>query len=129
MSTFKLTSHRAEVQAELERRVQAAMTRCAGEMEKHAKRTCPVDTGRLRNSVATEVSEGDDSVAAYVGTNVEYAPHVELGTKRMKAQPFLKPAVANHQSAYKRIISSYKEVLNNEEVQERSWHDLRSAER
>ena len=83
MSTFKLTSHRAEVQAELERRVQAAMTRCAGEMEKHAKRTCPVDTGRLRNSVATEVSEGDDSVAAYVGTNVEYAPHVELGTKRI----------------------------------------------
>lgn len=104
MSTFKLTSHRAEVQAELERRVQAAMTRCAGEMEKHAKRTCPVDTGRLRNSVASEVCEGDDSVAAYVGTNVEYAPHVELGTKRMKAQPFLKPAVANHQSAYKRII-------------------------
>lgn len=106
MSGFTLTSHRPEVQAELERRVRNAMTRCAGEMEKHAKRMCPVDTGRLRNSVATEIDEGDDSVSVYVGTNVEYAPHVELGTKRMKAQPFLKPAVSDHQSTYTRIIRS-----------------------
>lgn len=35
-----------------------------------------VDTGRLRNSVS-HARNGDDE---YIGTNVEYAPYVELGT-------------------------------------------------
>lgn len=104
MSSFSMNSHKHEVQEELKRRVENALTRCAGEMEKHAKRNCPVDTGRLRNSVSTEVTSDDDENNVYVGTNVEYAPHVELGTKRAEAQPFLKPAVADHQNAYKRII-------------------------
>lgn len=44
--------------------------------EKYAKEETPVDLGRLRNSM-THIVE-DDSV--YVGTNVEYAKYVELGT-------------------------------------------------
>ena len=60
MSSFSMNSHKREVQEELKRRVENALTRCAGEMEKHAKRNCPVDTGRLRNSVSTEVTSDDD---------------------------------------------------------------------
>lgn len=30
----------------------------------------------------------------YVGTNIDYAPHVEFGTVRSDAQPFLRPALA-----------------------------------
>ena len=37
---------------------------------------CPVDTGRLRDSITSTV-EGDSAV---IGTNVEYAPYVEFGT-------------------------------------------------
>ncbi len=69
-------------------------------MERNAKLACPVDTGRLRNSI----SHTYDKNTAYVGTNVEYAPYVEMGTKNTKAQPYLKPAIADHIREYKNTI-------------------------
>lgn len=68
--------------------------------EGYAKRLCPVDTGRLRNSI----SHTHDENSAYIGTNVEYAPYVEFGTRRQKAQPYLKPAVTEHAKEYKAIV-------------------------
>jgi len=59
------------------------------QVEAEAKRICPVDTGRLRNSIATAK---DKKTTAIVGTNVEYAPYVEFGTHKASAQPFLRPA-------------------------------------
>lgn len=70
--------------------------------EGYAKKLCPVDTGRLRNSI-THVTRPSEK-AVYVGTNVEYAQYVELGTSRAKAQPFLVPAAANHGDTYRRIL-------------------------
>lgn len=61
-----------------------------------------VDTGRLRNSVAWAIL--DDSV--YIGTNVEYAPYVELGTSKMAARPYLRPAVTDHVDKYKAVVRS-----------------------
>ena len=43
-----------------------------------AKRLCPVDTGRLRNSI-THAFLDDRTVI--IGTNVEYAPYVHNGTR------------------------------------------------
>lgn len=58
-------------------------------IEAEAKKLCPVDTGRLRASIATQRL----GPATYgVGTGVEYAPYVEFGTRKMSAQPFLRPA-------------------------------------
>jgi HK97 gp10 family phage protein len=68
--------------------------------EKYAKEIVPVDTGRLRNSITHEVDAKD----VYIGSNVEYAPHVEYGTIHQKAQPFLRPAATEHTSTYKQII-------------------------
>ena len=68
--------------------------------EGYAKKACPVDTGRLRNSITHEVE--DENV--YIGSNVEYAPDVELGTRKQKAKPFLKPAATDHSETYKQII-------------------------
>ena len=70
--------------------------------EGYAKRLCPVDTGRLRNSITNAVVESEKAV--YIGTNVEYAPYVELGTRRQEAQPFLKPAAQDHASEYRQIL-------------------------
>ena len=70
--------------------------------EGYAKRLCPVDTGRLRNSITHVINAGEQAV--YVGTNVEYAPYVELGTSRQKAQPYLRPAAVDHVSEYREII-------------------------
>lgn len=70
--------------------------------ERYAKELCPVDTGRLRNSI----SHARDDSAAYIGTNVEYAAYVELGTSVQKAKPYLRPAAENHSDEYKEIVKT-----------------------
>lgn len=89
---------------EVKRALQSAMAKALEEIgltaEGYAKKACPVDTGRLRNSITHAVVEGEKAV--YIGTNVEYAPYVELGTSRQEAQPFLRPA-ANHPRIYRQI--------------------------
>lgn len=52
-----------------------------------------VITGRLRGSITWK--PGQDALSPYVdvGTNVFYAPFVELGTSRAPAYPFLRPAL------------------------------------
>ena len=61
-------------------------------------------TGNLRNSI----SHAADDQYAYVGTNVEYAPYVEMGTSKYPhPRPFLKPAVENYMSEYQAIFEEY----------------------
>lgn len=72
--------------------------------ERYAANLCPVDTGRLRNSITSTVGSGEK--AAYIGTNVEYAPYVEMGTSRMREQPFLRPAAQNHGAEYRDILEA-----------------------
>lgn len=69
------------------------LTRRALQVDNAAKQLCPVDTGRLRSSINWQIGQDGDGLLAMVGTNVEYAPHVELGTSKMAAQPFLLPAL------------------------------------
>ena len=61
-----------------------------------------VRTGRLRNSISYGVDT--DEPAVYIGSNVEYAPYVERGTSKMRARPFLKPAVENYAGEYKGLL-------------------------
>ena len=100
----KMTSHKDEVLDELDSKVEIALEKIGLRAETHAKRYCPVDTGRLRNSIS-HTQSGD---IAYIGTNVEYAQDVEFGTSKQKPQPYLKPAVTDHVDEYKRIV---KETL------------------
>lgn len=107
-----------------------ALERCGMQAEGYAKDLVPVDTGNLRNSITHKVS--DDAV--YIGSNNEYAAYVELGTGKyaqggrkdpwvyrddegrwhhtdgQRAQPYLKPAVADHKQTYRNII---KDELEN----------------
>jgi len=46
-----------------------------------ARRYAPVDTGRLRASIVPDVRRIGDDVVGIVGTNVDYAPYMELGTR------------------------------------------------
>lgn len=86
----------------IDRALVAALEEVGLAAEGYAKRACPVDTGRLRNSITHIVDEGTRHVV--IGTNVEYAPCVELGTRRQRPQPFLKPAANDHYSTYKGIF-------------------------
>lgn len=53
-----------------------------------AQELCPVDTGFLRDSAFMQISSDD----VEIGFSAEYASYVEFGTRKMQAQPFLRPA-------------------------------------
>lgn len=101
---MRIDSHKKDVLEMLEQRATAAMERCGAEMERHAKQLAPVDTGRLRNSITHETEATGGKFTAIVGTNVEYGPAIELGTSKMAAQPYLKPAATDHTDTLKSII-------------------------
>lgn len=65
----------------------------AQRVERRAKQLAPVDTGRLRSSITSGLAEDGSTVAGLVGTDVDYAVHVEYGTYRMAPQPFMRPAL------------------------------------
>ena len=93
----------------MDKAVEAALTQGGIILERDAVAMVPVDTGRLKGSItwktrehsgqsmtdADAVSRPNRAWVLHVGTNVEYAPHIEYGTVRMKAQPYLRPAL-NH---------------------------------
>ncbi len=60
-----------------------------------------VDTGRFRNSTNYAVKVAEKKVI--LGSNVVYAPFLELGTHRMKARPTLKPTVLEYGDTYKQL--------------------------
>lgn len=64
-----------------------------------------VDIGRLRNSITHAVDERDKSVA--VGTNVSYAPYIELGTSRMGPWSYLRPAAQRHGTEYRQVLEKH----------------------
>ncbi len=104
------------------------LEKCGLVAEGYAKKLCPVDTGNLRNSITHKTELKDNGGDEYIGTNIEYAPYVELGTGKYypggrptpwayqdekgawhwtagnKAQPFLKPAAADHADQYRQIL-------------------------
>ena len=61
---------------------------------KSAKEIVPVDTGALKESITYEV----DGNSVTVGSPLNYSVYVELGTSKMGAQPYLRPAFENNTS-------------------------------
>ena len=58
-----------------------------------AKIFSPVDTGRLRASITPEVIADEKMIQGVIGSNVEYAPFQEFGTKYMQGKRFLQSAL------------------------------------
>ena len=99
-----------QILAALEKGKRNALTAIGATAETYAKKETPVDTGRLRNSISHTV----DGEAAYIGTNVEYAPYVELGTSRAKAHHMLQKAATEHSAEYKQLAEdAVKSAINN----------------
>jgi HK97 gp10 family phage protein len=126
---IQITDNSGEILRALEEKKKAALTGIGIQAEGYAKRSTPVDTGRLRNSI-THAVRGDD---VYIGTNVQpYSVYVELGTgiyasdgkgrqspwgyydrngkyhvtRGMKPHHMLKKAASEHTEEYKRIIEA-----------------------
>lgn len=77
----------------------AAATRKTGtSITRDAKGLAPVDTGNLRASIGMTVA-GDGRTGVMrveIGPTATYGAHVEEGTSRMAAQPYLRPATDRH---------------------------------
>lgn len=107
----------------------------AFDIEAQAKARCTaVDTGAMKSSVFTAISDGTTSydghateaaskrpgvklfpaptdfkegtVSALVGPSVEYAQHVEFGTESQPAQPFLIPAAEANRDVFVRAVAA-----------------------
>lgn len=85
--------------------VAAALEEIGLAAERFAKLETPVDTGRLRNSITHAIDMGEEAV--YIGTNVEYAPYVELGTHGREGVGFLRHAAEDHGSFYRGILEKH----------------------
>lgn len=70
-----------------------ASTKSAFKVEREAKQVTPVDTGRLRSSIATSLGVANKGISSIVSTNVNYAIYVHEGTRSMRKRPFMKQAV------------------------------------
>lgn len=77
------------------------------EMQAKAQRNAPVDTGYLKRSIGLEITDG--GMAAEVEPTADYAPYVELGTRFMEAQPYLKPAFDEQKEKFKKDMKKLVE--------------------
>lgn len=129
-----------EVLSELEDAVERALTMIGIKAEKYAKGRCPVGTpestgkkgyrgGTLRNSITFSVDSKEGEGEVTIGSNIEYAPYVELGTGPyfespptweefdaprgsglghgyVRPRPYLKPAIEDHINLYIKIVKN-----------------------
>lgn len=126
--SVEITDNSKEVSAAIKAALLRGLEKCMLVAEGYAKKLCPVDTGNLRNSITHVIDEQEP--AAIIGTDSEYGAYVELGTgiyaeggggrptpwvyqdakgnwhytRGNKAQPFLKPAAADHAIQYRKIL-------------------------
>jgi HK97 gp10 family phage protein len=66
-----------------------------------AKVKAPVDTGFLRNSIGVLSVSSREAV---VGTGAEYGVYLEMGTRRMAARPFMRPALEENRGRIAGLI-------------------------
>ena len=105
MSDLVIIDNSPEVAEELKRKMLLAMAAMGEVVEGYAKEDCPVDTGRLRNSI-THKEKGE---SVYIGTAVEYGKYVELidryHHKTGKAH-FLRDAATTHGDELKEVAKT-----------------------
>lgn len=94
----------------MQRQVHEQLRNWAEEVKASARRQVPVKTGQLRDSIYAKMGEW----IAEMGAEATYAMFVELGTRYIRARPFLYPAVQEALPRLETIISSAIEAAKRE---------------
>ena len=94
---------REKKEAALDAVGQAAETQAKLNLENDPRR---IDTGNLRGSISHAPADEDTMC---VGTDVEYAIYVELGTLKMTPSHYLKRSVQDHADEYMNVIKVHME--------------------
>ena len=84
----------------MQRHVHEQLASWAVDVEALARQLVPVKTGYLRSSIYAKVQEW----VAEVGAEATYALFIELGTRYMRARPYLYPAIQEHLPRLEQII-------------------------
>ena len=86
--------------------VRDSLRSAARVVEKSARQKVPVDTGRLKKSITQRVTVQSAVGEALIGYRKEtfYGRFVELGTSKMAAQPFLRPALDENTDEIGRVF-------------------------
>lgn len=103
LATVELKMPSGNISAAIQSALSAALAEMGNNVCASAKAKCPVRTGNLRDSL--EVQAGDGYVD--VGTAVDYGKYVELGTCKMRAQPYLMPALQENQNGFGEILQRH----------------------
>ena len=103
MSSIKITGI-DKLQMKLKKNVQMSdvkkvVRKNGSELQKKAQKNAPVDTGTLQRSITLEITDSEKT--AEVEPTVDYGAYVELGTRFMTAQPYLKPAFNEQKEKFK----------------------------
>jgi hypothetical protein len=90
----------AEARSRIHAAVENAVAECAAAAVEQAREDCPVASGRLRDSIGSEVQVDDDAglIEARIFAAAPYAAAVELGLGGSPPQPFLLPAAEGQAS-------------------------------
>lgn len=82
----------ARFRAGINAAIEAAVVEVAKQVEETAKGLVPIDTGALQTSIETFGAAGEAERIVSAGQGLDYAGHVEFGTYKTPAQPFMTPA-------------------------------------
>lgn len=72
-----------------------------------ARKNCPVDTGKLRNSLNIKVSKESETKATITidyDRSLKYGTFVELGARGREPKPFLRNAVDNNEQLINQAV-------------------------
>jgi len=89
-----------KVLIEIERLTKTKLETASRMVERTAKQMVPVKTGTLKRSITHAVSKK----RAVIGSNLNYAPHIEMGTTKSSAQPYLRPALMANMAKIKKLF-------------------------
>lgn len=82
-----------------------AITAGARKVKDTARDIVPVDTGYLKGNIRYKSYRDQNSAIVY--NIVEYGPHIEFGTVKMEAQPFMVPAMLIHEKDIKKNLRDH----------------------
>jgi 4-hydroxy-3-methylbut-2-en-1-yl diphosphate synthase IspG/GcpE len=88
---IRVTIHKAQVARAIDEGVRDAIDKVSAKTLANAIRIVPIRSGKLRSSLRREVAKNGKE--AFIGSALPYAKHVEQGTSKQAAQPYLKPSL------------------------------------
>lgn len=91
----------ARFAAKATRQTKQAVAEAALDIQRYAKRNAPVRTGALRGSISIDFIKG---LSAQVSAKMPYSVHVEYGTHKANAQPYMRPAAEKAKDKFYRMV-------------------------